>query len=147
VSKLAAIRRGWVSSSQDFRERVVPGEHFLVSTKLDTFCYQTVQTACTVLRVVVLTQYRRVTDGRTDGQTDGIAIASTALAMLKCCLEVSAISRARSFKFEQRNMLPLCDSWTNRLRCNTLIMVVDVAIQCECQLYNGCVLRTEVPRP
>jgi len=30
-----------------------------------------------VLRAVVLTQYRRVTDG----QTDGIAIASTALAM------------------------------------------------------------------
>jgi len=27
---------------------------------------------CTVLRAVVLTQYRRVTDGRrTDGQTDG----------------------------------------------------------------------------
>ena len=36
---------------------------------------------CTVLRVVVLTQYRRVTDGRTDRQTDGIAIANTALAM------------------------------------------------------------------
>jgi len=40
---------------------------------------------CTVLRAVVLTQYRRVADGqtdvRTDGQTDGIAIASTALAM------------------------------------------------------------------
>jgi len=32
---------------------------------------------CTVLRAVVLTQYRRVTDGR----TDGIAVASTALAM------------------------------------------------------------------
>ena len=32
---------------------------------------------CTVLRAVVLTQYRRVTDG----QTDGNAIASTALAM------------------------------------------------------------------
>ena len=31
---------------------------------------------CTVLRAVVLTQYQRVTDG----QTDGIAIASTALA-------------------------------------------------------------------
>jgi len=30
-----------------------------------------------VLRAVVLTQYRRVTDG----QTDGIAIASTVLAM------------------------------------------------------------------
>jgi len=32
---------------------------------------------CTVLRAVVLTQYRRVTGG----QTDGIAVASTALAM------------------------------------------------------------------
>jgi len=36
---------------------------------------------CTVLRAVVLTQYRRVTDRRTDGRTDGIAIANTALAM------------------------------------------------------------------
>jgi len=40
---------------------------------------------CTVLRAVVLIQYRCVTDGRTDGQTyrrtDGIAIANTALAM------------------------------------------------------------------
>jgi len=26
-------------------EEVVPGEYFLVSTKLDTFCYPTVQTA------------------------------------------------------------------------------------------------------
>jgi len=26
---------------------------------------------CTVLRAVVLTQYRRVTDRQTDGQTDG----------------------------------------------------------------------------
>jgi len=37
-----------------------------------------------VLRAVVLTQYRRVTDGQTDRQTDrqtdGIAVASTALA-------------------------------------------------------------------
>ena len=32
------------------REGVVPGEYFLVSTKLDTFCYPTVQTApCYVL--------------------------------------------------------------------------------------------------
>jgi len=31
-------------------ERVVPGEYFLVSTKLDTFCYPTVQTApCNML--------------------------------------------------------------------------------------------------
>jgi len=38
-----------------------------------------------VLHAVVLTQYRRVTEGQTDrqtdGQTDGIAVASTALAM------------------------------------------------------------------
>ena len=37
-------------------EGVVPGEYFLVSTKLDTLRY--------------LTQYRRVTDGRTDRQTE-----------------------------------------------------------------------------
>jgi len=36
---------------------------------------------CTVLREVVLTQYRRVTDRRMDRQRDGIAVASTALAM------------------------------------------------------------------
>jgi len=46
---------------------------------------------CTMLHAVVLTQYWRVTDGWTDGltdgrtdslrQTDGIAVASTALAM------------------------------------------------------------------
>jgi len=36
---------------------------------------------CTVLHAVVLTQYWRVTGGRTDGgQTHGIATASTALA-------------------------------------------------------------------
>ena len=47
-------------------EGVVPGEYFLVSTKLDTFCYTTVQTAPCYIRAVILTQYRRVTDGRTD---------------------------------------------------------------------------------
>jgi len=36
---------------------------------------------CIVLRAVVLTQYRRVTDGRTDRQTDGNVVANTALAM------------------------------------------------------------------
>jgi len=61
-------------------EGVVPGEYFLVSTKLDTFCCPTVQTT----PCYVFTQYRCVadgqTDGRTDGQTDGITVASTALA-------------------------------------------------------------------
>jgi len=39
-----------------------------------------------VLRAVVLTQYRRVTDGQTDRQTDGIAVASTALAMRRAVI-------------------------------------------------------------
>jgi len=49
-------------------EGVIPGEYFLVLLS-DSANY-------TVLRAVVFTQYRRVTDG----QTDGIAVASTALA-------------------------------------------------------------------
>jgi len=36
---------------------------------------------CTVLRAVVLTQYWRVSDRQKDRQTDGIAVASTTLAM------------------------------------------------------------------
>jgi len=49
-------------------EGVVLREYVLVSRKLDTFCYLTVQTAPTMLHAVVLTQYRRVTDRRTDGR-------------------------------------------------------------------------------
>ena len=47
---------------------------------------------CTVLHAVVLTQYRRVTDGRTERQTDRIAVASTVLAMR--ALWRTAIKRA-----------------------------------------------------
>ena len=61
-------------------EGVVRGEYFLVSTKLGPFLLSD-SANCTMLRAVVLTQYRRVTDRRTDRQTDGIAVASTALAM------------------------------------------------------------------
>ena len=51
---------------------------------------------CTVLRAVVLTQYRCVTDRQTDGQTDGIAVASTALTMpaLRRAVKISQ-NRAR----------------------------------------------------
>ena len=49
---------------------------------------------CTGLLAVVLTQYRRVTDGWTDGQTDGIAIASTALAMRALLLAMRALRSA-----------------------------------------------------
>ena len=53
---------------------------------------------CTVLRAVVLTQYRRVTDG----QTDGIAVASTAPAKRRAvkskrlCLEFADKKRVRN---------------------------------------------------
>jgi len=56
------------------------GIFFLVSTKLDTLCYPTVQTApCYVPSFWHNTGVWR-TDRQTDGQTDGIAVASTALA-------------------------------------------------------------------
>ena len=54
-------------------EGVIPGEYFLVSTKLNTFCYMTVQSECTVLLAIILTipACDRRTDGETDRQTDG----------------------------------------------------------------------------
>ena len=56
---------------------------FLVSTKLDIFCYPTVQTApCYVCRRFnTIPACDRRTDRQTDRQTDGIAVGSTALAM------------------------------------------------------------------
>jgi len=68
VSKLTALRRGWVSLSQDFRGKgsslgnifwfLENYRHILLSDSANG----------TVLRAVVLTQYRRVTDGWTDGR-------------------------------------------------------------------------------
>ena len=51
---------------------------------------------CTVLRAVVLTQYRHVSDRRTDGQTDGIAVASTALAKRRAVIIRKFITRTCS---------------------------------------------------
>ena len=61
-------------------EGVVPEEYFFDFYKTRHILLSD-SANCTVLRAVVLTQYRRMTDRRTDGQTDGNAIASTALAM------------------------------------------------------------------
>ena len=79
---------GWVGHLEPkFQgEGVVPGEYFLVFTKLDTFCYPTVQTApCYVRRFDTIPACDGRTDGQTDRrkdrQTDGIAVAITALAM------------------------------------------------------------------
>ena len=80
MSELAAIRRGRslgakISWGRGRPWRIFFGfyktRHILLSDSAN----------CTVLRTVVLAQYQRVTDGRTDRQTDGIALASTALAM------------------------------------------------------------------
>jgi len=66
-------------------EGVVPVEYFLVSTKLDTFwdtfCYLIVQTAPCYVPSFWHNSGVWQADGQTDRQTDGIAIASTALAM------------------------------------------------------------------
>ena len=61
-------------------EGVVPGEYFFGFYKTRHILLSD-SANYTVLCGVVLTQYRRVKDGRTDRQTDGNAIASTALAM------------------------------------------------------------------
>ena len=59
-------------------EVVVPGEYFLVCTKLDTFCYPTVKTVpCYVPSFDTIP----ACDGQTDRRMDGIAVACTALAM------------------------------------------------------------------
>ena len=69
-------------------EGVVPGEYFLLSTKLDTFCYLTVQTALCYVQSFFDTI--PACDRRTDGQTDGIAVASRALVMraLQCAVKM-----------------------------------------------------------
>ena len=71
-----AIRRGQVCWSQDFRGKGSSLENIFWFLQNQTH-FAIRQCKLRVLCAVVLTQYRRVTDG----QTDGIAIASTALAM------------------------------------------------------------------
>ena len=73
------LLEGWVSLSQDFRGKGRPWEYFLVSRKLDTFCYRTVQK----LHRATCSRFDTIPacDRRTDRRTDGIAIANTALAM------------------------------------------------------------------
>ena len=52
-------------------EEVVPGEYFFGFYKTRHILLGLSDSAnCTVLRAVILTQYRRVTDGRTDRRTE-----------------------------------------------------------------------------
>ena len=62
-----------------------------------------------MLRAVVLTQYRRVTDGQTDRRTDGIAVANTALAMRA----LRALYKVQKYK---RVTLSVVNTWTSSLR-------------------------------
>ena len=76
MSKLAAFRRGRSLGAKISGERGRPWGIFFGFYKTRHILLSD-SAYCTVLRAVVLTQYRRVTDG----QTDGIAMASRALAM------------------------------------------------------------------
>ena len=59
---------------------VVPGEYFFGFYKTKHILLF-LSANCTVIRAVLLTQYRRVSDEQTDRRTDEIAVANTALAM------------------------------------------------------------------
>jgi len=77
MSKLAAFRSGRSLGAKISGVGVIPGEYFLDSTKLDTLCYPTVQTA----PCYVPSFWHNTGVWRTDGRTDGIAVANTALEM------------------------------------------------------------------
>jgi len=80
LSRLAAIRRGRSASAKISGRRGRPWGIFFGFYKTSHILLSD-SANFTVLHAVVFTQYRRVTDGRTDRQTDGLAVASTALAM------------------------------------------------------------------
>ena len=80
MSRLAAIRRGRSVRAKISGAWSRPWGIFFVFYKTRHILLSD-SANCTVLRAVVLTQYRRVTDGQTDRLTDGIAVANTALAM------------------------------------------------------------------
>ena len=95
MSKLAAFRRGRSLGAKISGEGVVRGNifwflhrHILLSDSAN----------CTVLRAVVLTQYWHVTDG----QTDGIAVASTALAMRALRRDVKTLASGLAKYRKQR---------------------------------------------
>jgi len=70
VSRLAAIRR-WVGQLEPIFQGkgVVPGGIFFSFYKTRLILLSD-SANCTVLRAVVFTQYRRVTDGHADRQTE-----------------------------------------------------------------------------
>jgi len=79
VSKLTAFWRGWVSLSQDFGGKGSSLWIFFVFYKTRQILLSD-SANCTVLRAVILTQYRHVTDR----PMDRIGIASTASIASRC---------------------------------------------------------------
>jgi len=77
VTKLTTFWRGGSVWTKISGGRGRPSGIFLVSTKLDTFCYLTVKTAPCYMQSF----WHNIGVWQTDIQTDGIAVASTALAM------------------------------------------------------------------
>jgi len=70
---------------------------------------------CTALRAVILTQYRHVMDRRTDGQTDGIALASIALAMRARACAVKSQKRDPGWKPEKLVLIQSGSLHTNTI--------------------------------
>jgi len=79
--------------SHDFGgEGVVPGEYFLVSTKLDTFCYLTVQTAYpTFSPFDTIPACDRRTDGRNCYSWYSPCNARIAARRKKLCLKMGVV--------------------------------------------------------
>jgi len=71
------------------REGDAHGEYFLVSTKLDTFCYLKVQTApCYVQSFDTIPACDRQTDRRKDGIAVAIALALAMRALRRAVINV-----------------------------------------------------------
>ena len=73
--------------STNFRRKETSPNHCWYEKTIDYFCYLTVKTAMILSPFVCISlEYERVTDrqSETDGRTDGIAVANTALCALHC---------------------------------------------------------------
>jgi len=99
---------------------------------------------CTVLRAVVLTQYQRVIDGHTDGETDGIAIASTALAMRALRLTV----RNRFFSITITALHKKCNNTEIQTdKTETVVLSLTQFGLSSKDLYQFRLLPKNIPRP
>ena len=73
-------------------EEVVPREYFLVSTKLDTFCYLTVQTAPCYVQLFRHNTGVRQTDRETDGRNCYSQYSACNASIAACCKKAPIVS-------------------------------------------------------